>query len=663
MAATTSHPTSAALLAYGQGRLSAGEMSAIESHLAGCDSCCELLAATPDDTLMIRAREAATSGFRAHQQTAANKPASPREIPPALKEHPRYRVLGLIGAGGMGAVYKAEHRKMERLVALKVINPAFVASPAALERFEREVKAAARLSHPNIVAGHDADAAGDLHFLVMEFVEGMSLDRYVASKGPLPLNVAAGLIYHAAQGLQHAHEKGMIHRDIKPQNLMRTRDGGVKILDFGLARLASQALQCAPGIEDENAADRPADATRAGSLLGTPDYIAPEQATDAHQADIRADIYSLGCTLYFLLTGQPPFIGGSMLDKLHAHKTCEPTPIRLQRPEVPEELAAVLERMMAKDPAERYARPADLAKALKPIANSRPVAVAPQNSELKANIVPSPTVAEAQPPAAADDFSFDLVTAAQLPQLSKPMSTSNKKTNDASPWLWIGAAVTAVLMIGACLWLLFGNNNQNGGPEDNGKQQSAKQNEGEKQGAAQATKGPPKVLMLLPQDKLFSPDYVNVRNGLRASSVQLVTAAQRREEVKFLRFPGDGTPDPVMPDIALSSNVQAKDFDAIIFVGGSAPELCTGATGQHVRRLLDEFAKQGKPICAICAGQHVPAFYQLYGKNRKVAGGEICRRTAALRERSGISAERTRCGRRIGRIPAAHYRRDGSRRL
>ncbi|WP_254513071.1 protein kinase domain-containing protein [Anatilimnocola floriformis] len=665
MAATTSHPTAAALLAYGQGRLSPGEMSAIETHLAGCDSCCELLAATPDDTLMIRAREAATSGFRAHQKTVPSQPASPREIPQALKDHPRYRVLGLIGAGGMGAVYKAEHRKMERLVALKVINPAFVSSPAALERFEREVKTAAKLSHPNIVAAHDADAAGDLHFLVMEFVEGMSLDRFVASKGPLPPNVAANLICQAANGLQHAHEKGMIHRDIKPQNLMRTRDGSLKILDFGLARLASQALQSSPGVIEE-LPERPADATRAGSLLGTPDYIAPEQATDAHLADIRADIYSLGCTLYFLLTAEPPFIGGTMLDKLHAHKTCEPTPIRLRRPEIPEELIAVLERMMAKDPADRFARPADLAKALKPIANARPAATAPQNSEVKVAVAPSPTVADATTAPAAEEFSLDLVTTPSLSP-SKTLPAPKKKTEDVSPWLWVGAAGTAVLMIATCAWLLLGNN---------GKQPIAKQNEVPKQEEQQQTKNettPPKVtkknqsstkqsqgnnqknvvptptspkrvLMLLPQNELYYPDYINTRNNL-PRSIQLVTAAEKKEPVGFLRFPGDATPDPITPDLALSDGVKAADYATIIFVGGKAPELCTGSAGRQVRRLLTEFQQQKKPITAICAGQHVPAFHGYFGADRRVAGGPHVNdhpdfaRTQATRKGMGVEAE------------------------
>ncbi len=654
----TAHPTSAALLAYGQGRLSPGEMSAIESHLADCNSCCEALESTPDDTLMIRAREAATSGFRAREQTvAAARSAPPREIPQALRDHPRYRVLGLIGHGGMGAVYKAEHRKMERLVALKVINPAFVSSPAALERFEREVKTAAKLSHPNIVAAHDADAAGDLHFLVMEFVEGMSLDRFVASKGPLPPNVAANLIYQAALGLQHAHEKGMIHRDIKPQNLMRTRDGSIKILDFGLARLATQALQSA-GLVEENATapERPADATRAGSLLGTPDYIAPEQATDAHAADIRADIYSLGCTLYFLLTGEPPFAGGTMLDKLHAHKTCAPTPIQLRRPEVPDELAAVLDRTLAKDPAERYARPADLAKALKPLAQARSTTVAA--SELKANVLPSPTVvAEVKPnvPAALDSLNINR-SAPALPAIGKSLPTSRsggaKSEQEVSPLLWIGAGVTALLMIVTTIWLLSGGN-RSPVPPDKGNQQVAQQVSGDseppknstklneskakvvsldnqesatknsnrqQQGAVVPGSGNKPVLMVLPTRWLFYPDYDLVQKALARKSMQLETAAISKSPVGYAE--GGAGPANFRPDHALS-NVSASNYAAIIFAGYRADELTSPGTPgfTETARLLREFQAAGKPIGALCAGQHIPAAHGLF-RGRQITGGQ-----------------------------------------
>ncbi len=256
----------------------------------------------------------------------------------------------------MGAVYKAEHRLMERAVALKVMNRAVVGSAAAVERFRREFKASARLSHPNIVAAYDAEQAGDVHFLVMEYVEGTDLARWVAERGPLPAAEACDYVRQAALGLQHAHQHGMIHRDIKPHNLMRTPDGTVKILDFGLARLVAEA-GTVPGA-----------VTGQGTLLGTVDYLAPEQADDARQADIRSDVYSLGCTLYHLLSGRPPFPHGTLVQKVMAHTQRDPLPLEGLRPDLPPGLTDVVARMMAKSPADRYQTPAEVYAALAPFA-------------------------------------------------------------------------------------------------------------------------------------------------------------------------------------------------------------------------------------------------------------------------------------------------------
>jgi tRNA A-37 threonylcarbamoyl transferase component Bud32 len=298
------------------------------------------------------------------QPLAAGAPgrAAAPPVPPELTGHPRYRVLALLGQGGMGAVYKARHLHMDRLVALKVIRPALVTHPASLQRFRQEVRAAARLVHPNIVTAYDADQAGSLHFLVMEFVEGRSLDEYLRRRGPLPPAEACSCARQAALGLQHAHEKGMVHRDIKPHNLMLAADGVVKILDFGLARLGQ-----ADPAEEASAVTLPGDAgvaehlTAAGVLMGTADYIAPEQAADAHTADIRADIYSLGCTLYQLLTGRVVFPGGSLADKLVRHQKALPAPLPHWRPDVPPELVRVVQRMLAKDPARRPQTPGEVA--------------------------------------------------------------------------------------------------------------------------------------------------------------------------------------------------------------------------------------------------------------------------------------------------------------
>jgi hypothetical protein len=238
-----------------------------------------------------------------------------------------------------------------------------------VERFRREVKAAAKLAHPNIVHAYDAEQAGDTHFLVMEHVDGTSLDRLVAEQGRLPVAQACDCIRQAALGLQHAHEKGMVHRDIKPQNLMRTPDGQVKILDFGLARFAMETAPAGALLTaDPPASGAGQSLTQVGTVVGTPDYIAPEQIRDAHVADIRADIYSLGCTLYDLLAGQVPFPEGTVLQKVMAHLDQAPRPLTELRADVPAELARVVARMMAKDPTQRYATPADVVAALAPFA-------------------------------------------------------------------------------------------------------------------------------------------------------------------------------------------------------------------------------------------------------------------------------------------------------
>ncbi len=290
-------------------------------------------------------------------------PESP-SVPPALVGHPRYEVLELLGSGGMGTVYKARHRLMDRQVALKVIRPDLVGEPAMVTRFEREARAAARLAHPNIVAAYDADQVGGTHFLVMEYVEGADLNQILTEQGRLSLTEACEYVRQAALGLQHAHEQGMAHRDIKPHNLMLTPQGRVKILDFGLARFASEVLLPAP------AGGGPGEPWSLTGL-GTLDYLAPEQALTPQQADIRADIYSLGCTLYRFLTGRVPFPGGTFREKLRGHLYRAPPPLADFRADVPPELVLVVERMIAKEPSQRYQTPAEVADALAPFASPR----------------------------------------------------------------------------------------------------------------------------------------------------------------------------------------------------------------------------------------------------------------------------------------------------
>jgi formylglycine-generating enzyme required for sulfatase activity/serine/threonine protein kinase len=271
-----------------------------------------------------------------------------------------YVLLDRLGEGGMGAVYKARHRKMNRLVALKVIRKEFVANPNSVRRFEREVQAAAQLSHPNVVTAFDAAQVGETHFFAMEYVEGSDLAKLVKAQGPLPVGHACEYVRQAALGLQHAHEQHLVHRDIKPHNLLLTTRGVVKVLDMGLARLRQSA----------DGAAVTSGLTQTGAVMGTPSYMAPEQALNTHNADIRADIYSLGCTLYFLLTGRPPFDGMTSTEVLLKHQMEHARPVEQLRPEVSSDLAVVVRKLMAKKPEERYQTPAEAVAALAPFAQA-----------------------------------------------------------------------------------------------------------------------------------------------------------------------------------------------------------------------------------------------------------------------------------------------------
>lgn len=253
----------------------------------------------------------------------------------------KYKLLDLLGTGGMSNVYLAEHVLMQRRVAIKVLPKHRVKDTSYLQRFYREARAAASLDHRNIVRAYDVDNDGEMHYLVMEYIEGRDLQRIVKKDGPLDCLTAADYLRQAGEGLVHAHDAGLIHRDVKPANLIVDHRNVVKVMDLGLARFTEEDRASLTVAYDEN-------------VLGTADYLAPEQAMDSHRVDVRADIYSLGCVLYYLLTGHPPFPDGSLPQRLMMHQKKPPPSIYKDRPDAPAELVDICLKMIAKKPDQRY---------------------------------------------------------------------------------------------------------------------------------------------------------------------------------------------------------------------------------------------------------------------------------------------------------------------
>jgi serine/threonine protein kinase len=366
----------------------------------------------------------------------------------------KYRLLDLLGVGGMGRVFLCEHVRMRRRVALKVLPTDQANDPGAVKRFDREARAVAALSHPNIVQAYDIDHDGTLHFLVMEYVDGISLNDYVRRYGPLETSRACHYVAQAALGLQHAHDQaGLVHRDIKPGNLLLARDGTVKVLDLGLARFFHDRQDNLTQQIDEK------------SVLGTADYLAPEQAIDSSTVDIRADIYSLGATFYFLLVGRPPFADGTVAQKLLWHQMREPESVNANRPDVPDGVAAVLARMMAKDPAARFQQPAEVADALVPWAEAAPPPEEPDASNRAGRPDSSPTarprvfssaVSAIRPPSrpissAGDEQNSAVLTPPPRSHLNFPPSPTTGRPGWPRLAAWAGS-ILALVGVGVALW-------------------------------------------------------------------------------------------------------------------------------------------------------------------------------------------------------------------
>ena len=333
-----------------------------------------------------------------------------------------YRILSQLGRGGMGQVYKAQHMGLDRLAAVKVLPKKRAENPASLARFQREAKACAQLDHPNVARAYDVGEEQGVHFIALEFVAGDTLQARVARGGRMDPLQAADIIRQATLGLQHAFDRQLIHRDIKPANLMVTPGGVLKILDLGLALFF--------GDSDDMTL------TRDGAMMGTADYVAPEQAVDSHRADTRSDIYSLGCTLYFLLAGQVPFPGDTLAQKLLKHQNDAPEPIRSLAPDVPEALCEIVARMMAKKPRARFETCKQVGAALDAFLGGRPVPMPP--------VLP-PVQAGAVPP-----------DAGQSTAMPSPVPAVVPRRVHAATWLAIVlGAVSVVVLVPLVLYLLL----------------------------------------------------------------------------------------------------------------------------------------------------------------------------------------------------------------
>jgi len=311
----------------------------------------------------------------------------------------KYKLLERVGVGGMGQVFLCEHTFMKRRVAIKVLPPAKAEQPAALGRFYREARAAGSIEHPNIVRTHDIDQDGNLHFIVMEYVDGSNLLDVTKKFGPMDIRRAASYVHQVAMGLEFAFRNGIIHRDIKPGNILIDRRGHAKLLDMGLARFYNDHSDNLTVKYDDKI------------VLGTADYVAPEQVANSHGVDIRADVYALGASFYFMLAGHPAFPTGTVSQKLLWHRTKDPTPIRLVRSDVPEDIAAIVTKMMQKDPARRYQTPAEVAEALEPWIQGP---------------IPMPAMEEmpALSPAALEGEDSELVAMKQVPIEHQPQPAS-----------------------------------------------------------------------------------------------------------------------------------------------------------------------------------------------------------------------------------------------
>lgn len=489
-----------------------------------------------------------------------------------------YVILDVIGQGGMGTVFKAEHRRLKRVVALKMLSSSAMKVADAVDRFRREAEAVGKLNHRNIVAAHDAGEFRDKHFLVMEYVAGTDLDRLVTQQGPLPVDVAAACILQAARGLEYAHARGVLHRDVKPANLLLTSDGDravIKVLDLGLAWVRGSS-------SNESSGDAAERLTRNDRIMGTVDFMAPEQALEIHSADQRADIYSLGCSWYFLVSGRAMYPADTVLKQLVAHRE-SPIP---SLPDAGEALNAVLRKMVAKQPDERYPSMSEVIAALKACGISDAQASGALDlSDVEAH---KDTVVESQPSVS---LSANAPLAA-LPTTKRAKAggarSRRKSTSSANPyWLIGGGAAALVAVIGLLIWSFT----RGGGPRETDAGPPAvvaNVNPAPQPGAVSAANASAaaKVSEPTPPVEPESHDTLDVTGEYATTIADEPWAFQvRRNGAKFAvrlfkgGLPGDGWDRQTIYDLAASPQDGRVKLDQNPRVAGEfAPDQLTGTS-------------------------------------------------------------------------------------
>ncbi|QVL32679.1 DUF1080 domain-containing protein [Telmatocola sphagniphila] len=377
------HPANEELAAFALGK-EVSNAETIAEHVANCVRCETLLAKTPRDTFLGILKKAKAGSSLTGAPKADSNPLNTEELPLELRQQTRYTFLKKLGGGGMGIVWLAMHNLMKRKVAVKLIPPEMIGNASIRERFLQEVVSAAALEHANVVRAYSAEEFGPYMLFEMEYVDGKDLSEVVKTKGPLPVAHAINFIRQAAQGLQHGMLKSLVHRDIKPGNLMLTRAGTIKVADFGLAKF-----------NRESEKGRGRSLTGTNAIMGTPDYMAPEQARDAKTADIRADIYSLGCTFYFLLTGRPPFDGISLADLIFKHWEDPRPDVCLLRNDVSPELSQFIQKMMASKSADRPQTPKEVIEGLVKLSKGETVQKeVTENSKIEREVLPFQDIQE-----------------------------------------------------------------------------------------------------------------------------------------------------------------------------------------------------------------------------------------------------------------------------